>query len=258
MYELFVKNRFRDIPISRIIYYFIAVLLSVYILVSIKPYIFYAIFTGILIMMTHLYFKKIRSTFLRLVVLPIILFLIWSIGSAIIIQTSEFAGGAYSSINSMLMKAKITQEDLRTSERYGKNTFDIGTFEPTISGILSKAPIAIEAGLYRPHLWECTNPVMLVSGLENSFLLFITLYVIFLSIVAAFKRGPSFMLNIAFNHSLVVFSIIFSVSFAFFIGLTTANFGALVRYKIPLLPFLVASLFIIIEKFNRENAKEKS
>jgi hypothetical protein len=29
------------------------------------------------------------------------------------------------------------------------------------------------------------------------------------------------------------------------VGLATANFGSLVRYKIPLMPFYVASLFII-------------
>jgi hypothetical protein len=29
------------------------------------------------------------------------------------------------------------------------------------------------------------------------------------------------------------------------IGLTTSNFGALVRFKIPIIPFFVSTLFII-------------
>jgi hypothetical protein len=36
---------------------------------------------------------------------------------------------------------------------------------------------------------------------------------------------------------------VFAVMFAFFVGLTTANFGALVRYKIALLPFFNIVLF---------------
>ena len=36
------------------------------------------------------------------------------------------------------------------------------------------------------------------------------------------------------------------------VGLTTANFGALVRYKIPLIPFFFTSLIIIVNKFNTE------
>ena len=36
--------------------------------------------------------------------------------------------------------------------------------------------------------------------------------------------------------------------FAFTVGLATANFGALVRYKIPILPFLVATLFVTLNK----------
>ncbi len=37
----------------------------------------------------------------------------------------------------------------------------------------------------------------------------------------------------------------FSIFLAFAIGISTSNFGSLVRYKIPAMPFYVASLFII-------------
>ncbi|NNF02533.1 MAG: hypothetical protein HKN22_07590 [Bacteroidia bacterium] len=45
----------------------------------------------------------------------------------------------------------------------------------------------------------------------------------------------------------MTFCIIFSLFFAFSVGLSTSNFGSLVRYKIPLLPFFVAALFITAE-----------
>jgi hypothetical protein len=37
----------------------------------------------------------------------------------------------------------------------------------------------------------------------------------------------------------------FAILFAFVVGVTTPNFGALVRFKIPLVPFFTGTLFII-------------
>jgi len=73
--------------------------------------------------------------------------------------------------------------------------------------------------------------------------------------MALFNLGFNYMLKTAFDNSLVVFSLVFSIMFAFMVGLTTANFGALVRYKIPLIPFFLSALFIIISRFNKQRAK---
>ncbi|PIV62279.1 MAG: hypothetical protein COS14_02380, partial [Bacteroidetes bacterium CG02_land_8_20_14_3_00_31_25] len=145
-------------------------------------------------------------------------------------------------------------QDLK-QEYYGGNRFDIGSFDPTIGGILSKAQPAITAGLFRPFVWESRNPVMLLSGLENIIYLFLFLYILLLSFMALFNLGFNYMLKTAFDNSLVVFSLVFSIMFAFMVGLTTANFGALVRYKIPLIPFFLSALFIIISRFNKQRAK---
>src|SRR5438309_7408443 len=52
-----------------------------------------------------------------------------------------------------------------------------------------------------------------------------------------------------FRHQFLFFSLSFSIFFAFSVGLTTSNFGSLVRYKIPAIPFYVASLFIIANTY---------
>jgi hypothetical protein len=44
----------------------------------------------------------------------------------------------------------------------------------------------------------------------------------------------------------VVFSLIFSLIFAFAVGASSGNFGALSRYKIPCLPFYGAVLAILL------------
>ena len=59
------------------------------------------------------------------------------------------------------------------------------------------------------------------------------------------------------KNSLLLFSVLFSVFFAFSVGLTVANFGSLVRLRIPELPFFVASLFIIQHHYNQTTFKKK-
>ena len=45
---------------------------------------------------------------------------------------------------------------------------------------------------------------------------------------------------------IVLYCFLFSVIFSLFVGATTLNFGSLVRYKIPGLPFYVISLYLIL------------
>jgi hypothetical protein len=78
---------------------------------------------------------------------------------------------------------------------------------------------------------------MLMSALENTFMILLTLRILLL-------LGPSIFVRISSNPVLV-FSFVFSIFFAFALGITTANFGALVRYKIPAIPFFLSMLYIL-------------
>lgn len=230
--------------------------ISVYILIAIKPYIFYAIFFGILVVLSHHNIRKVRSAFLKFLIIPILLLFIWGAGLYAFAIFGKYAGETYSSVDHLLQKAVVNQQDLRR-EYYGENIFDIGTFDPTVSGVFSKFGPAMVAGLFRPYIWECTNPIMLISGLENLVLVLFSFYVVFLSLLALFRIGPSYMFKTLFDHPLIVFSFVFGFSFAFMVGLTTANFGALVRYKIPLIPFFMTSLIVIVYKYNRDRLELK-
>lgn len=229
---------------------------SSYILLSLKPYIFFAMIGAFIISLIHRNIAVIKNSILRTTVVPILILVIAIGGSMLMLKIGETIGGHYASLENMLEKAAINQQDLKQSY-YGGNSFDIGTFEPTIPGIMSKMHLAILAGLYRPYLWDSRNPVMLISAMENSIFLFLTIYVILLSFLTWREHGWKYMQKILFSDSYIVFSISFSVIFAFFIGLTTANFGALVRYKIPLIPFFMTSLFFIVHNFNIERDKSK-
>jgi hypothetical protein len=142
------------------------------------------------------------------------------------------------SLQSAIETIQVNQSDMKRSEHYGNNYFDIGEFDGTWAGLLSKFPVATTAGLFRPFLWEARNVVMALSGLENMWLLWLLLSTLY-------RAGPGLFLRTISAVPLLLMSILFAVLLAFVVGATTPNFGALVRFKIPLIPFLVCGLFMI-------------
>jgi hypothetical protein len=154
------------------------------------------------------------------------------------------------SLDNVLDKAVITQMDLK-SDYYQGSSFDIGSFEPTVAGILSKMPAAINAALFRPYLWETYNLTMLMSGIENLVLLIFTIYLLI-------KLRFYNLFRLMFRHRILFFTVYFSVFFAFSVGLTTSNFGSLVRYKIPAIPFFLISLLIISSTYKDLKREDKS
>ncbi|MCI5056469.1 MAG: hypothetical protein MRY83_10200, partial [Flavobacteriales bacterium] len=150
--------------------------------------------------------------------------------------------GSYGSLDEIAKKAHISAEDLKRSAYQG-NSFDIGSFDPTIQGMLSKFPQATIAGLFRPFIWEVNNVAMLISGVENTVLLFALIF----AIIKARMR----LIRIIMTDYFMLFCVVFSVLFAFSIGISTSNFGSLVRFKIPFLPFFTFFLFKVI--FDRKN-----
>ena len=147
------------------------------------------------------------------------------VGAAGVFSQASTSLGSYGSVDAIMERAVATQEDLKR-EAYKGNTFDIGTIDPSAGGMLSKAPVAIFAGLFRPTLLDVRNPVMLISAAENTALMVFLLYMLF-------KIGPFAFARYVAGKPMILFSFSFAIIFSFAVGLTTSNFGSLVRYKIP-------------------------
>ncbi len=229
IYNVFIKKHNRT-------KYFIYLLLASYVIISIKPYIFVALLPGATIWILYNRIKSVRSSFIRILISPLII-MIGFLGATAIFNALGSSLGSYSSVDKAINKAIVTKKDL-TREAYGANSFDIGEMDGSTGSIISKFPVALLAGLYRPFLWDASNPVMLMSALENTFLIFLTLRVFFrVGLFKVFRK--------IFSEPLLIFSFVFVIFFAFSVGLTTANFGALVRYKIPSIPFFISLLMIL-------------
>ena len=217
--------------------YILTFLLASLIISFIKPYILLALLPGTIIWINFSKVQNINNPILKTLFIPFILI----VGVLTIIIFLNFLGqylGEYS-LDNILNKAVKTQQDLVRSQ-YGGNNYDIGAYEPTLAGISSKIPAALNMALFRPYIWDARNPVMLLSGLENLFMLGFSLSILF-------KVKFSILFKSIFSHPLLIFSFLFAIFFAFSVGLTTANYGALVRLKIPCIPFYLLSLFILFD-----------
>ncbi|MBK8805181.1 MAG: hypothetical protein IPO21_00465 [Bacteroidales bacterium] len=205
-------------------------LLWSYILISIRPFMYYTALTSILLWVVMNRLKKLDNSLLRVFIFPFFLLIAIGLSTLLITKLSFIAGGKFATIDSMLEHAVIIQDDL-SRDYYGENSFDIGAFEPTIGGMLSKAPQALIAGFFRPFIWESRSALILLSGLENLFLL--------VSIIVLLVKTKFiwFFVKIL-EEPFILAAFTFCILFGFMVGLTTANFGALVRYKIPIIPFL--------------------
>jgi len=232
IYNTFIKKHKRLTNITLLIF-------SSFALITVKPYIFVALLPGAAIWLSFSRISSIKNGFVKIAITPVILIVAFALTTTIMGALGSSLG-SFSSVDSALNKAVLTKNDL-TREAYGKNSFDIGSYDASLLGILSKFPVAVVAGLFRPFLWDVSNPVMLISALENTFLMLLTLRVLL-------RVGPLNFFSLIFKEPLLIFSFVFAIFFSFSVGLTTANFGALVRYKIPALPFYLCTLFILENK----------
>ena len=220
-YNIFVRKRQIKLNVFKYLFWS-------YILISIRPYAFYVVFATTLIWAGSKFIKSIENGFLRVAFFPFVAMLLVSIFTIFINNADSIAEGHYTTVEGMMSQAVIVQDDLKR-DYYGSNSFDIGPFDASLSGMLSKFVPATIAGLYRPFIWEARTPFMLMSGLENLALLLLSLWFL----IKLRLKLISILLKDGFLSSIVIFVVVF----AFFIGLTIANFGALVRYRIVLQPF---------------------
>ncbi len=222
---------------------FLMLILNAIIILTLKPYIFVALLPPAMFWASYLYIKKINNKVVRILAAPSLLLGGIAFGF-LILSLSQSKLGVYGSSSGALKQAQIVQQDLVRSEQYGTNFYDIGKFDASVSGVLIKAPAAIIAGLFRPFIWEARNIVTIFSGIENAIILLLTLYLLF-------RIGIRAVYKVIIKEPLILFSLIFSILFAFSVGLATANFGALVRYRILAIPFFLVSIvntFHLIQK----------
>ena len=216
----------------------IFLILCVYIVFAIKSYIMVS-FLGCLSLWLASHFK-IKSNFLRIVLRP---FLLAIFGILAYVGFAQFTASFEKyQIDQVLETTRMTGQYLKyIAEQSDGSVYDIGTLEPTVLGLLKLAPSAINVTLFRPYIWESKKIIIFFSALESTFILFFTLYVI--SKIGLFK-----LIKIVFKDKLLLSFLLFTLLFSIFVGLSSFNFGSLVRYKIPCVPLYLIVLSVALQR----------
>lgn len=226
---------------------FFLLALGFYLVAVIKIYILLSFLPALSLWLLMTYSHRIRSIALRWVLNFIF---IGMIIAGFIFFTGEFAKelNRYS-LERIAQTAESTRGWITYASGDEGSAYSLGEFSPTIGSMLSKFPAAVVVSLFRPFLWEAKKVIVILSALEALIFFYLTLRVIVIS------RGKIFLLVAKDPH--LMFCLVFSIIFAFAVGISTYNFGALSRYKIPCLPFYGTFVMVSSYFFNMGRTSKK-
>lgn len=212
---------------------------SFYLLVMIKLYILIAFLPAITFWVLATYSYKINNGFARFM-LKLGVIAVCTFGFFFFMQKFSEELGKYS-LNRIAKTSYLISSYIQEQSGDEGSAYNLGAINPTPVGMLSKMPAAINVTLFRPYLWETRKVFQFINAIEATIFLLITLKIIFLigfrKIWTTISKDPT-----------IQFCLIFTVIFAFAVGISSGNFGTLSRYRIPCLPFYGMALVLIYYK----------
>ena len=226
--------------------------LAIYIFSAIKIYILLAYLPAFVVFLLLKNAMLVKSAFFK-VLLAVIFF-----GASIFIFIREGDNmieslGKFGS-QDLTENISMRQENFQDQGKKSDGSFFTlnVAFDGTLQGFIKLAPAALVATLFRPFIWESRNVSTLLSSLESLAIMLFTLFVLI-------KVGIRKFITSIITRPIILYCFSFSVVFAVFVGASTLNFGTLVRYKIPAMPFYVISLMLIFfyNKKKNENAEKE-
>jgi len=243
LYEiLYRKKGFIKNSIILFVFGYLLAILKVYILISYVPFfILYIILKNI---------QEIKNKLLKYLLAPtLILACMFGFTKALNSFDEELGAYAVEDLTTSIQHLNSGFKAMNGNETAESN-FDLGVeFDGSFRGLARLAPVAIATTFFRPFLWESHKASQLLASLESLVLMFFTLFIIF-------KSGLRTLIKLILTDPLIMYCFFFSIVFALFVGASTLNFGTLVRYKIPCLPFYTISLFLIYEKVKERSIRK--
>lgn len=228
LYFSVVKGKNKPIYILGGLFWFIVTF-------KLKSYIILAFLPAIILLFYFHYKSKINSSIIRIISTPIILGVFIVIGFFSLKSLSE-SSQKYSA-EQLEWKVKGFHS-WHTS--LGGSSYNLGDIEYTPTGVIKKIPVALNVTFFRPYLWEAGNPVVMLGAIES-----IILLMLFITVLYKTRFKPFSYLK---NQQLLKALIAFILIFGFAVGFTSYNFGALGRYKMPVMSIFTFLLFYIYYK----------
>jgi hypothetical protein len=233
---------YRKITVNRVFF----MLLALFTIFVVRKFILQAFLPAAVLWITASYYHRIQSLVARVVILPAMIIVI--LVASVFLATKIGEGDKRYALDRIAQTSQITAYDIRywTGKDAGSG-YTLGELDGTIGGMLKLAPQAVNVSIFRPYPWEVTNILMAFSSMESFVMLLITLFLIFRyfgNVVSNWKNPE------------VLFCLTFCVIFGFAVGVSTFNFGSLVRYRIPILPMYSVALVLLTALSGKKKADE--
>lgn len=241
----FLCSMFYSIVYERRFFYLIYITVFIYVILKLKAYILISFTPWALITLIFVFTASIKSPVLKYLTGPLI---------ALFTVAFGYLGINYMIENNQEYNTENFFHILRgfhTWHTYlGGSAYNLGEMEYTEIGLIKKIPAAINVSLFRPYPWESGTALVLFNSLESMFMIFLVLRTLFITRLRFFKH--------LFQSKFLMGAFFFCLFFAFFIGITSYNFGALSRFKVPLTAFFVFIMVYTIhqERMRRSNSEK--
>jgi hypothetical protein len=210
-------------------------------------YIILAFVPAIAIWLFAKYSATIQNKFFKAVAFPILLAIGAGLGALMLSQMAAVANRY--SFENMMRTAKDTQNWLvYSSQQQGGSFYTLGDIEYSSTGLLKIFPKAVNVSLFRPYIWEALKPTLFLAAIEAIITLYLTIMLLF-----KFKLNIFKLFSKIVSNTDILFCLVFSIIFAFAVGFTSFNFGALARYKLPLIPYYFIALALLFDSIKKKN-----
>ncbi|MDR2962276.1 MAG: hypothetical protein LBU90_01325 [Bacteroidales bacterium] len=125
---------------------------------------------------------------------------------------------------------------MQTIEVQAGSALSLSYINGSIWDFAKETPAALWRAVALPYLWNIHSIMDVLPAME-SFIIFVLIL-----LVCLFPRKTN-----AAQQNLLLFSFVFSIALLWFTGITSATVGSIVRYRMPMLPFVFTALALCVE-----------
>jgi hypothetical protein len=166
---------------------------------------------------------------------------VYFIYGCLVVFTAEFLFGKR--IPKLLLDKQT--EFFHVADRdHANSLIQIPPLTNAYSSLIVNTPNAIKVVIFRPSLFEVKNPLMLLAAIENLIIALSLLLCFYYLVKSKFKIG----------HYWVLLALFFCMTVFVLTGLVTPILGAIVRYKVPALPFFLFVIISFLPEINLGNS----
>lgn len=211
------------------------IIISAYILYIIKAYILLTLILAVLIWLFFETNKLVKDVSMRNFLAVITLLVAVVVGFFLVRFVTSTESLKQYQLENIISSAEYQRSNYEYRDRvFGGET---SYYEINTSNYFLLILNSIATTFFRPFIWEVKSSAAVLSAIEALGFLLLTAYLFF-------KKGLIAPFKTIFKDPRLAMAFVFAIIFSIGVGISTANFGALSRYKIPCLPFYLIAILL--------------